>query len=395
MATRLRKTPSYRRHKPTGQAVVRLDGRDHYLGKFNTPESHERYHRLIAEWLTNGRRPPAADPGRAPADLTVNEVLLAFWHHAERHYRAPDGTPSGELANFRDAIRPLRRLYGESPAGAFGPLGLKAVRQAMIDSGLSRTTINQRARRIVQVFKWAVSAELVPPGVHQALRSVAGLQRGRSGARESGPIGPVLVEHVEAVLPLLPGPVAAMVRLQLLTGCRVGEVLTMRGCDLTSAGPSWEYRPASHKNAWRGQSRVIPLGPKAQAVVRGFLKPDPSAYLFSPRDVVGELHARRSGRRTTKRTPSEVARRRGAPGGGHGVCYDRRGYRQAIVRACRKAGVPAWSPLQLRHTTGTAIRAKYGLEAAQTVLGHVKPDTTLIYAERDTARAHAIAAEVG
>jgi integrase len=54
-----------------------------------------------------------------------------------------------------------------------------------------------------------------------------------------------------------------------------------------------------------------------------------------------------------------------------------------------------WSPLQLRHTAATAIRARYGLEAAQTVLGHAKPDTTLIYAERDLARAHAIAAEVG
>ena len=44
------KVPSYCRHKATGQAVVRLNGRDHYLGPYGTPESHERYARLIAQW---------------------------------------------------------------------------------------------------------------------------------------------------------------------------------------------------------------------------------------------------------------------------------------------------------------------------------------------------------
>ena len=33
------KPSSYRLHKPTGQAVVRIDGRDHYLGKHGTEVS--------------------------------------------------------------------------------------------------------------------------------------------------------------------------------------------------------------------------------------------------------------------------------------------------------------------------------------------------------------------
>jgi integrase len=49
----------------------------------------------------------------------------------------------------------------------------------------------------------------------------------------------------------------------------------------------------------------------------------------------------------------------------------------------------------LRHTAATLLRARYGLEAAQSLLGHSRPDTTLIYAERDLARARAIAAEIG
>ena len=39
--------PSYRLHKPTGRAVVTIDGRDHYLGKHGTPESLRHYRVLM------------------------------------------------------------------------------------------------------------------------------------------------------------------------------------------------------------------------------------------------------------------------------------------------------------------------------------------------------------
>lgn len=54
-----------------------------------------------------------------------------------------------------------------------------------------------------------------------------------------------------------------------------------------------------------------------------------------------------------------------------------------------------WSPNQLRHTRATAIRERYGIEAAQTVLGHSDPRTTEIYAERDFAMAAKIMEEIG
>ena len=44
------RTPSYRLHKPTGQAVVTLDGRDLYLGRHGSPESRTEYDRLVTEW---------------------------------------------------------------------------------------------------------------------------------------------------------------------------------------------------------------------------------------------------------------------------------------------------------------------------------------------------------
>ncbi len=296
---------------------------------------------------------------------------------------------------MRDALRPLRRIYGTTGARAFGPKALRALQAEMVRSGLSRKVVNSRIDRIRRVFRWAVGAELLDPAVHQALCAVPGLQRGRTEARESPGVGPAAIEHVEAALPCMPLPVAAMVRIQLLTGCRPGEVILMRGRDIIPGHPNAAYHPSSHKTAWRGRQRVILLGPKAQQVLEPFLASAPTDFLFDPRHPSADERARRvrEGRvhRRTKTGPAEPPRTGRKPG----VCYTAHSYRQAVVRACQKAGVPCWTPLQLRHTTATEIRARYGLEAAQTVLGHARVDITEIYAERDRKSAERIMAEFG
>ena len=398
MSTSPTRVPKYRHYKPKNLAVVRIEGRDYYLGKFDSPESHERYRRVIAEWLTTSTSSRPSRPDHAapvPSGITISGLILDYWRHAERHYRGRDGKMTQELENMRDAIRPLRRLYGSTDVASFGPLALRAIQQEMIKSGLGRTTINARINRIRRVFKWGVGMEIVPSTIYLAIQTVAPLMRGRTEALEPEGVTPVPIEHVNAVLPYLSRPVAAMVRLQLLTGCRTEEILAIRGCDLAREGHNWEYKPSTHKNAWRGQQRVIPLGPQAQAIIKEFLTDDHSSFLFSPRNAVQELHIRRGAGRKTKRTPSELTRRSKSPGHSHSRSYNRRSYRQAIIRACRRAGIPEWTPIQLRHTAATIIRARFGLEAAQTVLGHAKADVTQIYAERDLARAHSIMAEIG
>jgi integrase len=221
------------------------------------------------------------------------------------------------------------------------------------------------------------------------------LKRGRSKAKEPKGVSAVPVEDVQKTLPFLPRPIAALVQIQLLTGCRTEEVLSIRACELLPGVPNWEYRPGWHKNAWREQQPAILIGPRAQAILHEFLRPETQEYVFSPRHVVRWHHARRSQKWKSRPTPSELARRRIEPGRDHGQRYSRRSYRQAIVRACLKAGIQAWTPSQLRHIAATLIRARFGLEAAQTVLGHAKADVAQVYAERDLARALSVVAEIG
>lgn len=401
--------PSYRRHKQSGQAIVTLpDGlggrRDVLLGQHGTKESRLEYARMIAQWEVNGHRLP--QPAAPRLDLTVNELLLSFWKHAEQHYRRPDGSATDEIHCLRAAFRPLRELYGHTRTDDFGPLALKAVRQRMIETVDKRTerpwcrrTINLHTYRIRSMFKWGVEQELVSPEVLHGLQAVRGLQKGRSQARETGRVKGVPEPHVIAVLPLVSAPVRTMIELQFLTGMRPGEVVIMRAIDLDMTGKIWLYRPGSdqahgtHKTAWRDHDKVIAIGPKAQEVVRPYLKPDLRAYLFCPAESMEAFHAaRRQGRKITPRSkpPRQVSSKR-RPGDHYTVAS----YRYAIVRACRKVGVPAWHPHQLRHTKATEIRREAGLDGARAVLGHRSPQITEVYAELDLSRAAEIMERLG
>src|SRR5262249_10204757 len=151
--------------------------------------------------------------------------------------------PTAEQDCIKAAIRPLRRLYGRMPAIAFGPVSLKAVRKAMVDSGLARRTINNHVGRIRRMFRWATAEELLPASVYQSLAALPGLQRGRTTARDPGPILPVNDDIIDATLLYLPSVVADMVRFQRLTGCRPSEVCMVRPGDVDTANKVWQYVP--------------------------------------------------------------------------------------------------------------------------------------------------------
>jgi integrase len=387
--------PSYRLHRPSGHAYSDftdpLTGRRRSvcLGLWDSPESRAEHARLVAE-VAVGRPAPAAG-------LTVNELLLAFLRHAQAHYRRADGTLTDEVANYKQAFRLVREAYGHTPAAAFGPLALKAVRQRMIDRGWCRRNVNQQVGRVRRVFKWGVENELVPPPVLVALKAVGGLQAGRSAAKETAPVPPVEDAVVDATLPHLNRHVAGLVRFQRLTGCRPGEAVAMRRCDLVTAGPVWVFRPPQHKVAHKNLARAVFLGPQAQALLTEFPTVSPDEYVFSPRREREERNAKRAAERTTKYYASRQGRqsRKAHPKRVPGARYTVASYGYAIRRACAKRGLEPWAPNQLRHSFATEVRKAHGLEAAQVLLGHARADVTQVYAERNEELAARVAGQVG
>ena len=91
--------------------------------------------------------------------------------------------------------------------------------------------------------------------------------------------------HVAAVLPRLSAHLRAVVELMQLTGMRPGEVCRLRLGEVDRTGDVWAYRPALHKTRHRGKSRLVPIGPRARAVLEGFLagrELGPDEPVFSP-----------------------------------------------------------------------------------------------------------------
>jgi integrase len=272
-------------------------------------------------------------------------------------------------------------------------VALANVRQAMIAAGRSRRLINKDVNRIRGMFGWAVEHELLPVEVHQALRRVKGLRKGRSAARETAPVEPVPEESIRATLPHLSPQVAAMVELQHLTGARPQEVASIRPCEVDTGGAVWLYHPRGHKMAHFDRRKVIMLGPRAQAVLGPWLERDAESYCFVPAET-SAWHYRRL-RRGAHAAAAEDAGQSKTRALRPGLKYTRHSYRVAVQRACARAGIPAWSPRQLRHTRATMIRRTYGLEAAKAVLGHADTKITEIYAERDLDLAMKIMREIG
>lgn len=363
--------PAYCYHKGKKQAYVRLSGDFVYLGEYGSPESHAAYQRVVAEWLSRGRTPRSEV--HSADGQSVNEVLLAYWRWAETYYVDPDGKPGREMQSIGYAIKPLKRMYGESCASSFGPVALKAVRQWMIDNSLCRGVVNQRIGCIKRIFKWAVSEELVPANVFHGLSAVDGLRLGHTIARETEKALPAEDAHVDAVLPFLAPTVRSMVELQRLTGMRSGELVLLRIRDVGTTAEVWRYRPARHKTINRGHDRVVHVGPRAQALLGPLLRVDqPDAYLFSPMRAQSERNAAKRMLRKTKVQPSQVCRAKTRTRKQAGERYCTRSYYRAVVygiQAAIKAGALVesgrWHPHQLRHSYGTRIRRERGLDAAR------------------------------
>ncbi len=387
-AKRRPRTPSYRRQrrKNGDLAFVELNGRRHWLGRYGSKESRQKYDALVAEWLANGRR-LAPDP----EDFTILELAARYWSHAQGYYLRPDETPTQERSKTRYTLALLNDLYGHEQAAAFGPRKVKALRETLISRKLARSYINDHVGRIKHIFKWSVGEELVPPAVWHALQAVEGLKAGRSEARETEPVRPVPDPDVDAVLQRVTSPVRAMIELQGLTAMRPGEVVVMRPVDLDTSGPVWTFTPEEHKTAWRGHARTIYLGPRAQAVVAPFLNRPVGAFMFSPREA--ELERRQRAAQGVRRpdqadTPTKTGRKLRDH-------YSVDSYRRAVEYACKAAGVPVWTPGRLRHNRATEVRRQAGLDVARVVCGHRSPVVTEIYAEVDRQAAIRFMAESG
>lgn len=418
MGRRKQLLPTLRFHKPTGQhyywdstAKKRVN-----LGA-NKERAERRFKAAIAKIAADvetGQQPP-----RDPAlQITVAELALEF-----RRRVVPDYAHDPKaVARMDAAIRRICEFAGDELADRFFAQRLKEFRKFLIeqctchgsDRRYSRRYVNYLVGTIKHIWRWAAEEELIRAETAFKVRSLRPLGKG-SGGRETLRVPPVDDAAIDATMPELGPIVAAMVALQRATGMRPGEVCKMRRRDLSTSPDEavpipetslmararfaddgsiiWLYVPDSHKNTSRGKVRIVAIGRLGQAAIAEFVQgKKPDDPIFSPAESI---------RRYSESAQHEVLHLLKM---GIRDRYDTYTYARAITRAVSRVNrgivgdakrLDAWSPGRIRHTTATAVRAKFGREAAAEYLGHSGLEMIDTYAEQAIETAVRIAAEMG
>lgn len=351
-----RRIPAYVHHKPSGQARVRINGKDHYLGPYGSPESKLKYDDLISTLVIEGQ---------PTATTKLTTLLAAWWAECKRRYGKHGKGRYGNAVCWRPVIRLLRENHGKEPAESLGPATLRRTIEREADTrGWSLRYARDVLSKAKAIFKWGKNEELISSTAYERIRDVQ-IREGR----EKPPAPPVDDEVVNATLPNLTPLLAAMVRFQRLTGCRPGELVRMRPEEIDRSGDVWICSLKHHKTAHRGKTRTIYIGPRAQEILAPWLlKSAGGEYIW--------VH------------------RANRP-------YTTDSYRRAIQRAVERANLlktqeagnetrllPMWSPQQIRKAAATEIRKQLDVESAASVLGHSSSVVTQEhYASADQQRA--------
>ena len=385
--------PSYLLHKSSGQARVRLGGKEHLLGPFGSEQSRIRYGELIAKFAAGVPVDPLADSNRGTFRGTGNddpgpsvaELILAFLAHAETHY-VKNGQPTSEQDCIRSAVRPLRELYGMTPAKDFGPLALKAVRAKLVEAGLCRNTVNIHVSRIRHVFRFAVANEMIPAGVLTRLEAVEPLLAGRTKAPDHRPRTAVAQDKIDAVREQVGPLVRDLIDLQLLTGSRSGELLMLTTATINRTGEVWTAQLANHKTVHHGHRRTLHFGPRAQLILAKYLKADPAKPLFA---ITRGAYCRATIRGCERAFGLPVELRRISKN----LPTAEREKRRRLASEWREEN--CWSPHWLRHTAATRVREQRGIESTQAMLGHSATAMTEHYSSKMDLLAASTAAACG
>lgn len=343
-----------------GYARIKWQQVTYHLGKHGSEKSYAEYNRLYAEYAKD---PPAPKMTFNPG-LTIDQ-LIATWLDNE-----PRGKHHPQVKAVSRACVPLSRLFGNTLANDFRANRLRVLQKAMVDCSWmdpeerekngdwAAEYINKSVERILRVFNFGESTELLPMGITEHLRTVPKIQPNDPRVRHKIDREPVDWDsQVKPVLPFLAPVVRAMLTVQYYAGMRPDEVCTMRRCEIDQSREDgiWTYRPDNHKNKWRKLSRVITLGPIAQRTLAPWLMAaEPDGYVFPP---------------AKRRNNAEF--------------YLENGYGQAVRRGIKEAKVKHWCPYSLRHAAGHRAEEAGGLSAAAAFLGHHSLETTKIYTDKE------------
>ena len=341
--------PTLRKHQ-RNRAFVRVKGKNIYLGKWDEQgpsiEALAKYERFKAQYLDDQCFIPQSDPN-------IVQLSQAYLEHCRQEYADYD---TGEVSNtyviIKRACDFLINMFGDYQAGDFGIKEFYSLVRDLERKQLSISYLRSIVCYIKKMFKWAIEPGLIKPDQVKELELLTMPKPKKGGAKKVQPIQRVDRQTVSMTLPFMSKPVAQMVEIQLATGCRAEHVRHLRLCDieyLDNGEALWT--PCKDKSSHKRQRQAIPLSPKAQSIIQQASHREDGSlahgheYLFRP------SHASHARGKTSE-------------------LYRDSSYRRAITRACEKAGIPPWTPHQVRKLVCHEIGNRWGTDGIRAVIGH-------------------------
>ena len=341
MASQKRRVPRLCFHRSNGYAYVTdpRTRRQIYLGPIGSTESNIAYSEWIQEFLreTAGTRTVVQN-----SPNQIGELVGRWLEYCERTYRRRDGRPTGELgicSRAAELLGPLADVSIREMTRAH----LLSIRDELIAQGQARQTIKHYISRIIRCFKYGALNEWVPEDLAIRLAQLPALRADQG--RRSAVVRGIPWKHCVAIYRHLQNPWKSIFAWHLLTGQRVETALSVSRQTLDMTRTPWIYSPLQHKGLAKGFDLHIMVGPKARNVLAPYLQAVSRGLLFPGRHAIPG---------TTYRGPRQYS-----------------GYAAAMATACRRAGIPHYTPRQLRHTAAEFLVGKGVSEAIiGAILGH-------------------------
>ena len=368
-----KKLPKVGRHS-SGQARVTVSGHVYYLGEYGSLDAQKAYVDLIERWEANGRRP--LEPTKTVVQEQTLRDLFTAWQaqlDAAGRYRKA-GRETSARQRIRHDVDEFLARFGDLSTARYAAEYLLLHRDDLeTREALTRTGINRKVATIREGLRWGYERGRIGRDAWLATRELRPLSRAVAGHRDHkhrkrAPSA----QEIEAVA-LAAGPVVGrMLRVHYLLGCRPGELVSLRWCDIdrTPVQGCWTYRVPDEiaKTAHHGKVTMYAIPPKAQALLAEIPCTSPSAKVFD------DLVTRGPTKRANGTTAGTVA------------------YRERLQRACRLAGIEPFGGHEVRHGAVTAACAKFGAFAAASFANHSKISTTETYMHQDEGNRYRVAA---
>ena len=154
-----------------------------------------------------------------PRGATVADLCAAWADHCHEYYKGTSTAVNAVLD-----VRLFREMFGGAALAELTHGDMLQLRDALVRSGVSRSTVNARLWRVKYMIGWALDEALIPATVKAELTQVKGVKRGRSAAPERQPVRPVDDATIAATVAHMMPNTADMVRVHRLTGMRPCEL---------------------------------------------------------------------------------------------------------------------------------------------------------------------------